>query len=200
MTHVGTEAFLRQYKGTSSKHRTNVFCVANVFTHNKCVLCTQWTAWGPEALLPHAKWRRSRSRRCAQSAWIRKRPCHRRRCGPSERRSDAEREREEEVGQTDGLQGHNSSMHHGLPSDDNQSEYASKEPRSGEAAYDALSEESLAEQAVPNAGAGSSSVAALDMPPAPMSAALASAVRVSVPPAVLNSLHNTQAHILKSTL
>jgi hypothetical protein len=115
----------------------------------------------------------------------------------SERRSDAERERKEEVGQTDGQQGHNSSMHQGLPSDDNQSEYASKEPCSGEAAHDALNTEFLAEQAVLNTGPGSSSVSALDMPQ-PGSAALASAVRLSVPPAVLNSLHNTQAHILKS--
>ena len=115
----------------------------------------------------------------------------------SERRSDAEREREEEVGQTDGQQGHNSSMHQGLPSDDNQSEYASKEPCSGEAAHDALSEEFSAEQAVLNSGKdSSSSVTALDMQQ-PGSVALASAVRLSVPPAVLNSLHNTQAHILK---
>ena len=117
----------------------------------------------------------------------------------SERRSDAEGAREEEVRQTDAQQGHNSSMHQGLPSDDNQSEYASKEPGSGEAAHDALSKEFLAEQAVLNTGPGSSSVSALDMQQQG-SAALAGAVRLSVPPAVLNSLQNTQVHSLKSTV
>jgi len=117
----------------------------------------------------------------------------------SERRSDAEGAREEEVRQTDAQQGHNSSMHQGLPRDDNHSEYASTEPGSGEAAHDALSNEFLAEQAVLNTGPGSSSVSALDMQQQG-SAALAGAVRLSVPPAVLNSLQNTQVHSLKSTV